>query len=100
MLFRSSPKGSVARNKFHFYDGRGVRGEIPPNNWCSMFGGPAWSRVIEIDGSLGQWYLHLFDSTQADLNWDNDLVSADFEKLYTFGWNLEWTGFELMSHMV
>lgn len=91
----ASPKGSVARNKFHFYDGRGVSGDIPPNNWCSIFGGPAWSRVTEIDGSLGQWYLHLFDSTQADLNWDNDLVSADFEKTLHFWLELGVDGFRI-----
>lgn len=34
-----------------------------------MFGGPAWSRVTEADGSPGQWYLHLFDAAQPDLNW-------------------------------
>ena len=41
--------GSLERSRFHFYDGRGESGEIPPNNWCSIFGGPAWSRVKEVD---------------------------------------------------
>jgi alpha-glucosidase len=80
----SSPSGSRARSRFHFYDGRGDNGEIPPNNWCSIFGGPAWSRVTELDGSRGQWYLHLFDSTQADLNWENPEVHEDFEKTLRF----------------
>ncbi len=76
--------GSLERSRFHFYDGRGESGEIPPNNWCSIFGGPAWSRVKEVDGKPGQWYLHLFDSTQADLNWENDEVKKDFEKTLRF----------------
>ena len=79
-----SQPGSHTRARFHFYDGRGHNGEIPPNNWCSIFGGPAWSRVTELDGSLGQWYLHLFDSTQADLNWENPEVHEDFERTLRF----------------
>lgn len=80
----ASNPGSQARSRFHFFDGRGVDGEIPPNNWCSIFGGPAWTRVRENDGSLGQWYLHLFDSTQADLNWENPEVWSDFESTLRF----------------
>jgi alpha-glucosidase len=80
----SSPPGSPARARFHFYDGRGHSGEIPPNNWNSIFGGPAWTRVMEKDGKLGQWYLHLFDSTQADLNWKNEEVHRDFQETLKF----------------
>lgn len=80
----SSAPGSTARKRFHFYDGRGEYGEIPPNNWNSIFGGPAWSRIIESNGQPGQWYLHLFDSTQADLNWDNSDVREDFEETLRF----------------
>lgn len=76
--------GSQERARFHFFDGRGSSGELPPNNWCSIFGGPAWSRITEPDGKPGQWYLHLFDSTQADLNWDNLDVHEDFEKTLRF----------------
>ncbi len=79
-----SPPGSQARARFHFFDGRGESGEIPPNNWCSIFGGPAWTRIIESDGTPGQWYLHLFDSTQADLNWENQDVRNDFEATLRF----------------
>ena len=79
-----SKPDSAARARFHFYDGRGEKGEIPPNNWNSIFGGPAWSRIVEEDGNPGQWYLHLFDSTQADLNWDNSEVREDFEKTLRF----------------
>ena len=63
--------GSAARNRYIFRDGRGPGGVEPPNNWQSVFGGPSWTRVIEPDGNPGQWYLHLFDVEQPDLNWDN-----------------------------
>ncbi|MFC5380830.1 glycoside hydrolase family 13 protein [Aquipuribacter nitratireducens] len=76
--------GSPERARFHFRDGRGEAGELPPNNWASVFGGRAWTRVTEADGSPGQWYLHLFDSTQPDLNWDNPEVHDEFEDTLRF----------------
>lgn len=74
-----SPVGSAARNYYHFKDGRGENGELPPNNWQSMFGGPAWTRLED-----GQWYLHLFDSSQPDLNWENPAVHREFEAILRF----------------
>ena len=71
--------GSKERAYYHFKDGRGENGELPPNNWQSMFGGPAWTRVED-----GQWYVHLFDSSQPDLNWENDEVRAEFEAILRF----------------
>ncbi|MEU3795624.1 alpha-amylase family glycosyl hydrolase, partial [Streptomyces fructofermentans] len=56
----ASEPASAARARFHFADGRGADGSEPPNNWHAMFGGPAWSRVTEPDGTPGQWYLHMF----------------------------------------
>jgi alpha-glucosidase len=76
--------GSPARAFYHFKDGRGEDGELPPNNWVSMFGGPAWTRVIEADGQPGQWYCHLFDSSQPDLNWENPAVEIAFEDILKF----------------
>ncbi|MGH3562811.1 MAG: glycoside hydrolase family 13 protein [Mycobacterium sp.] len=76
--------GSAARSRYFFRDGRGRNGRRPPNNWVSVFGGPAWTRVSEPDGTPGQWYLHLFDTEQPDLNWDNPEVFADFEKTLRF----------------
>jgi alpha-glucosidase len=75
---RAAP-GSVERSYYHFKDGRGENGELPPNNWQSMFGGPAWTRVED-----GQWYVHLFDSSQPDLNWENPLVRQEFEEILRF----------------
>ncbi|QLL05913.1 glycoside hydrolase family 13 protein [Mycobacterium vicinigordonae] len=76
--------GAEARDRYFFRDGRGPDGALPPNNWESVFGGPAWTRVIEPDGNLGQWYLHLFDTEQPDLNWDNPEIFDDFEKTLRF----------------
>lgn len=51
-----------------------------PNNWESKFGGSAW----EYEAQTGQYYLHLFDHTQADLNWDNPKVRAEVFKMMRF----------------
>ncbi|MCC9145820.1 MULTISPECIES: glycoside hydrolase family 13 protein [unclassified Arthrobacter] len=80
----ASPAGSPARDLFIFRDGTGEHGENPPNNWQSHFGGPAWTRVTEPDGTPGQWYLHLFDTSQPDFNWDSPAVHAEFEKILRF----------------
>jgi alpha-glucosidase len=76
--------GSDARQRYIFRDGTGPGGLHAPNNWVSIFGGAAWTRVVEPDGNPGQWYLHIFDSEQPDLNWDNPEVFADFEKTLRF----------------
>lgn len=80
----NSAPGSSERAYYHFKDGKGVNGELPPNNWQSIFGGPAWSRITEADGSPGQWYLHLFDSSQPDLNWENPAVANEFDEILRF----------------
>ncbi|UCN16075.1 glycoside hydrolase family 13 protein [Cellulomonas iranensis] len=76
--------GSRERARYHFRDGRGEHGELPPNNWESIFGGPAWTRTTDPDGTPGQWYLHLFDSKQPDLNWDDPEVREEFEDVLRF----------------
>ncbi|MFV1363566.1 glycoside hydrolase family 13 protein [Mycolicibacterium elephantis] len=80
---RAGP-GSDERERYLFRDGTGPDGSRPPNNWLSIFGGPAWTRVVEPDGQPGQWYLHLFDAEQPDLNWDNPEVFEDLEKTLRF----------------
>lgn len=77
-------QGSAERDFYHFKDGRGENGELPPNNWLSLFGGPAWTRITNPDGTAGQWYLHLFDSSQPDLNWANPKVQEAFEDILRF----------------
>ncbi|MET8678465.1 glycoside hydrolase family 13 protein [Streptomyces sp. NPDC004647] len=76
--------GGPSRSRFHFADGRGTHGELPPNNWRAMFGGSAWSRVTEPDGTPGQWYLHMFTPEQPDLNWREPAVSAYFDEVLRF----------------
>ncbi|MEU1971815.1 glycoside hydrolase family 13 protein [Microbacterium sp. NPDC019599] len=76
--------GSPERARYLFRDGKGLDGDVPPNNWESVFGGPAWTRVIEADGTLGQWYLHLFDSSQPDFDWTNEEVRAEFRRILRF----------------
>ena len=76
--------GSPERERYIFRDGRGERGDLPPNNWESIFGGSAWTRVTEADGTPGQWYLHVFDTSQPDLNWENPAVRADFRDILRF----------------
>jgi alpha-glucosidase len=71
--------GSPERARYLFREGRGEHGELPPNNWTSVFGGPAWTRV---EG--GQWYLHLFDTTQPDLDWRNPEVGDLLEGALRF----------------
>jgi alpha-glucosidase len=71
--------GSPERARFIFMDGRGPDGSEPPNNWPSIFGGPAWTRVPD-----GQWYLHIFAPEQPDVNWANPEVPAEFERILRF----------------
>ena len=74
-----SGAGSPERDRFIFREGLGLDGDIPPNNWLSSFGGPAWTRVAD-----GQWYLHLFAPEQPDLNWSNPEVPAEFARIIRF----------------
>ncbi len=86
-LFRAAlaaGPGSRERDRFIFREGRGPGGELPPNNWTSSFGGPAWTRVTEAGGRPGQWYLHLFDISQPDWNWLDKDVPALFEDVIRF----------------
>jgi alpha-glucosidase len=82
----SSAPGSPERARYHFRAGRGAGGAEPPNNWRSVYGGPAWTRVPDPDGAPdgGEWYLHLFAPEQPDLNWANPEVRADLEKTLRF----------------
>lgn len=76
--------GSPERARYIFRDGKGENGELPPNNWESVFGGGMWKRVTEADGTPGQWYLHIFDESQPDFDWTNDEVRAEFRDILRF----------------
>ena len=80
----ASPRGSAARERYIFRDGQGENGEIPPSDWESVFGGPAWERITEPDGTPGQWYMHIFAKEQPDLNWANREIRDDFLKTLRF----------------
>ncbi|MFC4613109.1 glycoside hydrolase family 13 protein [Cellulomonas algicola] len=69
----ASPPGSRARERYVFRRGLGEHGELPPSDWTSTFGGPAWHPVGD-----GDWYLHLFAPEQPDLNWADDEVRQEF----------------------
>jgi alpha-glucosidase len=87
--------GSPERDMFIFRDGTGHDGHEPPNNWQSHFGGPAWTRVTGHDGEPDQWYLHLFDASQPDFNWDNPAVHAEFERVLRFWLDRGVSGFRV-----
>ncbi|MGH3324802.1 MAG: alpha-amylase family glycosyl hydrolase, partial [Streptomyces sp.] len=84
--------GSPARDRYHFKPGRGPLGEEPPNDWESVFGGPAWTRVKDAadegagegGGEGGEWYLHLFAPEQPDFNWEHPAVRNEFRTLLRF----------------
>ncbi len=76
--------GSPERARYMFREGRGEHGELPPNNWDSVFGGPAWTRIMEADGTPGPWYLHLFDTSQPDFDWSNPWVQEQFRGILRF----------------
>ncbi|MDO5729938.1 MAG: glycoside hydrolase family 13 protein [Actinomycetaceae bacterium] len=78
--------GSPERNRYWFRDGDEI-----PNDWRSVFGGPAWTRVSDRADAVGsswendrQWYLNLFDSSQPDLNWENPEVRDYFDSILRF----------------
>ncbi|MFP3881366.1 MAG: glycoside hydrolase family 13 protein [Actinomycetota bacterium] len=86
----AAPPGSSERDRYHFLPGRGHNGKEPPNDWQSVFGGPAWTRVPD-----GEWYLHLFDPSQPDLNWENPEVRAEFESIIRYWMDLGAVGFRV-----
>ena len=80
----AAPPGSAERARYLFSDGRGPDGDQPPNNWISAFGGSAWTRVTEADGTPGQWFMHMFAEEQPDLNWNNEEVLDAFDEVLRF----------------
>ena len=87
--------GSRERDRYVFRPGRGPGGDEPPNSWQSVFGGPAWERVTEPDGSPGEWYLHLFAPEQPDVNWEHPDVWSDFEETLRFWFDRGVDGFRI-----
>ena len=89
-------RGSAARDRYIFREGEGENGELPPTDWVSVFGGPAWERVED-----GQWYFHNFATEQPDLNWDNPEVREDFLTTLRFWSDRGVDGFRIdVAHML
>ena len=80
----AAPPGSPEREYYLFRDGAGENGELPPNNWKSVFGGRGWTRLTAPDGTPEQWYLHLFDVKQPDLDWSSEKVRSGFDDVLRF----------------
>jgi alpha-glucosidase len=97
----AAPAGSAERARYHFQPGRGAGGELPPNDWTSMFGGPAWTWVGSAehgpDGAPGEWYLHLFTPGQPDFNWAHPDVRAEFASVLRFWFDRGVDGFRVDS---
>lgn len=88
--FKEALKGP--KNKYHnYYIWKKGGIKTKPNNWLSKFGGSAWEYVE----SLGEYYLHLFDVTQADLNWENENLRKDIYKMINFWLDKGVDGFRL-----
>lgn len=87
--------GSRERERFIFRDGRGPDGSEPPNNWRSAFGGSAWTRLILPSGDAEQWYLHIFDSSQPDFNWECADVGEMFDGVLRTWFNRGIDGFRI-----
>ncbi len=86
-----SEPGSAARRRFYFAPGRGESGELPPTDWPSIFGGSAWTR----ESPSGEWYLHVFDSSQPDLNWRDPEVREYVRATFRWWYNRGVDGFRL-----
>ncbi|MEX3107162.1 MULTISPECIES: glycoside hydrolase family 13 protein [unclassified Streptomyces] len=82
--------GSPLRERYHFRPGKGADGELPPNDWESIFGGPAWTRLPD-----GEWYLHLFAPEQPDFNWEHPAVGDEFRSILRFWLDMGVDGFRI-----
>lgn len=91
----ASDPGSPERARYVFRDGRGPHGDEPPTNWGSLFGGPAWTRTTNPDGTPGQWYLHMFDVSQPDWDWTNESVRAELDSVMRFWFDRGIDGFRI-----
>lgn len=85
--FKKAMNGDEKYKDFYIFR-KGVNGK-PPTNWASKFGGSAWEYVEKFD----EYYLHLFDVTQGDLNWDNKEVREEIYKVVDFWKNKGVKGF-------
>jgi alpha-glucosidase len=93
---KESAAGSPAWDRYIIRPGKGPNAEIPPNNWQSVFHGAGWSPMLDTeDKPTGYWYLHLFDSSQPDLNWDNPEVHEQARTVLRFWFDRGVDGFRI-----
>jgi alpha-glucosidase len=88
--FVESRDPASARRDWYVWAPSGPGGG-PPNNWKSVFGGPAWER----DARSGEWYLHNFAVGQPDLNWWSEEVRAEFDDIIRFWFDRGVAGFRI-----
>ena len=77
--FQKALQGDETYKNYYIWK-KGKGPGVPPNNWQSKFGGPAWEYVEKFD----EWYLHLFDVSQADLDWTNPDVRRECADIVNF----------------
>ena len=87
--FKNALNGDQKYKDFYIFK-KGINGK-EPTNWQSKFGGSAWEYVEKFN----EYYLHLFDRTQGDLNWENEEVRNEIYKIVTFWINKGVKGFRL-----
>ncbi len=87
--------GSAERERYVFRPGRGENGELPPTDWQSDFGGPAWTRTTDPDVTPGAGYLHLITPEPPDVTWTNAEIRAEFEKTLRFWFDRGVDGFRI-----
>ena len=91
-----SPAWAEYASRYMIRLGKGADHDEPPTNWRSVFHGPGWSRLVLADGTVTDyWYLHLFDSTQPDLDWTNAEVRAEFRDILRFWFDRGVDGFRI-----
>lgn len=94
--------GSPERERYWFRPSSPDDADRPPNDWGSVFGSIAWTRVCDRPDAKGStwenddsWYLHLFDTSQPDLNWNNPEVHEEFASILRFWLDLGVDGFRV-----
>jgi alpha-glucosidase len=93
----ATPPGTGIWSRYHCVRGGGADGQEPPNDWLSVFGGEAWTQITDPTTGTpsGWWYLHLFDSSQPDLNWNDPEVWAEHERVLRFWFDRGVDGFRI-----
>ena len=87
--------GSPSWDRYMIREGQGIDRQLPPNNWTSVFHGAGWTQLEHEGKPTGYWYLHIFDVSQPDLNWENPEVIEEFHSILRFWFDLGVDGFRI-----